>query len=77
MSHRGQGTWELAFAILWSSYIDVFIQNKGKDRPEGEEGCIAQLQVGVKNRYGNVEEDAREYELDNGNNEASMDDEIS
>ena len=77
MSHRGQGTWELAFALLWSNYIDVFIQNEGKDRPEGEKGCITQLQVGVKNRYGNVEEYARENELDDGNNEASMNDEIS
>jgi hypothetical protein len=61
---------------LDQSYIHVFIEDEGEDWPKGEDRGVAQLQIGVENRNGDVIEYARKDDLNDRNNEAPVDDEV-
>ncbi len=45
------------------NYIDIFAEDEGEDRPKGENSRIAELQIWIEHRYGDIVENARKDEL--------------
>ena len=58
---------------LLDSYAYILAEDQCEDRPEGEDSCISKLQIRVEDWYGHIMKDAREYELDGGYDESSVD----
>lgn len=57
-----------------NNYADVLIQDKSKYWPERKDSRVAKLQVGIEDWNGDIVEYAREDDLDDRNDESSVND---
>ena len=64
------------FYVDFRFYVNILVQDEGKDWPKSEKSGIAQLQIGVEDGDGDVEENAGEDHLDCRNNKTTMYDEV-